>query len=424
MFDITFRDGDVLFLAGYTCGRTLEAVAESNAAVTVLVAGPTFDRDYAGLSIERFARTTPTADIQLLGPQGEAGRLLDDGTASFIPSRSPDQTAIVRRHLEQADRVVGACETSPPRDGSLTPGACGLLVPTMLDYADVAIAETNRNAPRLPGMSFRTSRFDVLADATCSLPTIDPPDTDAATERVAGNVTELIPDGATIELGIGRIPAAVARTLEDHTELGLHGGFVSSEVRTLIEERIVTRGSAVADPNPNCPIGRPLLATAVLGPDQEFYEWLEHSKVAELDTLHRTSDPALVGKNPKFTPVNSALQVDIQGQVNAERIGSRQVSMPGGQPAYLRAARRSEGGTSIVALTSTVSDGTSKIVASLPDSAVVTTPRVDVDHVVTELGSASLVGETLVDRTAHLISVAPERERAFLEEAAQQHGLL
>jgi itaconate CoA-transferase len=98
--------------------------------------------------------------------------------------------------------------------------------------------------------------------------------------------------------------------------------------------------------------------------------------------------------------------------------------MPGGQPAYLRAARRSEGGTSIVALTSTVSDGTSKIVASLPDSAVVTTPRVDVDHVVTELGSASLVGETLVDRTAHLISVAPERERAFLEEAAQQHGLL
>jgi acyl-CoA hydrolase len=424
MCNIEFRDGDVIFLAGYTCGRTLEAVAKCDASVLVVVAGPTFDREYAGLSIEQFVRTTPTADVRLLAPQGTVRSLLEDGDAAYIPSRSPDQTAIVRDILARADRIVGACETSPPCDGTLTPGACGLLVPTMLEEADVTIAEVNQNAPRLPGMSFRTERFDAQLDATCKLPTSDPPEMDTTTRRVAENVASLIPAEATIELGIGRLPAAVARCLDERTGLGLHGGFVSSAVRTLVEDGTVTRGSAVAKRDPDCPLGRPLLATAILGTEPSFYEWLEQSRVAAVDTMRRTSDPALVGENPKFTPVNGALQVDIEGQVNAERIGTRQVSIPGGQPAYIRAARRSPGGTSIVALTSTVSDGSSKIVSSFPDSAVVTTPRVDVDHVVTEHGIATLFGETVADRTEQLIATAPPEKRANLRDAARRQQLL
>lgn len=421
---VEFQDGDVVLLAGYTCGRTLELVAESDAATVVLVAGPTFDREYAGLSLEEFARTTPTAEIRLLAPQGSARRLLADGTAAYIPSRSPDQRAIARNILEQANRVIGTCETSPPRNGSLTPGICGLLVPMMLDEADVAIAEVNPNAPRLPGMSFATERFDLQLDARCQLPSIEPPEMDTATRRVGENVVELIPEGATIEIGIGRIPAAVARSLSERTGLGLHGGFVGAEVRHLIEDEIVTRGSAVADFDPDCPLGRPLLATAILGTGRSFYDWLEDSNVVSIDTLRRTSDPALVGRNQKFTPINGALQVDLQGQVNAERLGSKQVSIPGGQPAYLRAARRSTGGNSIVALTSSVPDGTSKIVPSVSESGVVTTPRVDIDHIVTEHGHASLFGETLASRTEQLIATAAPAERSGLREAAQSQELL
>lgn len=155
--------------------------------------------------------------------------------------------------------------------------------------------------------------------------------------------------------------------------------------------------------------------TAILGPDPSFYDWLERSHVVAVDTMRRTSDLALVGSNPKFTPVNGALEVDIKEQVNAERIGTRQVSIPGGQPAYLRAARRSTGGTSIVALKSTVPDGPSKIVTAFSDSGVVTTPRVDADHVVTEHGTATLFREISARRTEQLIATTPHQTETVSE---------
>ncbi len=424
MDEIKIRDGDLVVCAGYTTGRALEAVQESGADVTVLVAGPTFDREYAGVSIAEFAQTATNATVRLLLPQHESRSLLDEGIAEYVPSRSPDQTAIIRRAMTQADRVVGVCETSNPEDGTFTPGACGLFVPTVLSAADLTVAEVNPMAPRLPGLSFRVNRFDHQLHAECELPQAERPDIDSAAKKVGENVADLIADGATIELGVGRIPIAIARSLSDHTDLGMHSGLVRPVVRKLIEDGIVTRGSQVAEKQPDCPLSNPILANTVLGDEQSFYSWAAESGAVTLDNIHKTTDPSLVASNPHFTAVNSAIQVDIQGQVNAERFGGRQLSTAGGQPAYFRAARKSDCGIGIIALTSETSDGVSKIVPALSDDAVVTTPRVDIDCVVTEHGIADLFGESLSHRTEELIGVAPPTDRDGLRHTAEDFGLI
>lgn len=424
MADVDIHDGDLVVTAGYTAGRLLEEVQASEADVDVLVAGPTFDREYAGVSVTEFARSTPNADVSLLLPQHEARTLVDDGVSEYIPSRSPDQTAILRCELAQADRVVAGFETTEPTNGTVTPGACGLFVSTVLSSADVVVAEVNPNAPRLPGLSFRAERFDHLLDAECDLPEAPRPEPDPASRQVAENVADLIPDGATIELGIGRLPEAIAGALRDHEDLGVHSGLVRPMVRDLIEEGIITRGTQVADPLPDCPLGHPILANSVLGADQSLYEWAADSGAVVLGEMRKTTDPTLVSSNPKFTAVNGALQIDIQGQVNAERLFGRQVGTAGGQPAYFRAARKSSGGAGIIAITSQTGSGKSKVVPSLPEDSVVTTSRLDYDYVVTEHGVARLFGEDVTQRTESLVNVAPPEEREALRQTAREYGLL
>lgn len=424
MAEVDIRDGDLVVTAGFTGGRLLQAVRESEADVTVLVAGPTFDREYAGASISAFARNTPTADVKLLLPQGETRALVDEGLAEYIPSRSPDQTEIVRRLISRADRVVGGFETSRPEGDTVTPGACGLFTATVLSSADVTVAEVNPNAPRLPGLSFRVDRFDHQLEAACELPRVERPAVDSTAMRIGNHVASVVPDGATVELGIGHIAEAVAQALRDHTDLGVHSGLVEPTVRDLIERGVVTRGTLAADQMPGSPLDHPILANTVLGDDQSFYDWAVESKTVELSDMRKTTDPSLAASNPKFTAINGALQVDVQGQVNAERFGGRQLGTAGGQPAYFRAARKSSGGCGVVALPSQRPDGTSNIVPELVDDSVVTTTRLDFDCVVTEHGVARLFGEDVTRRTEALIDVAPPEERDTLERVARSFGLL
>lgn len=421
---VEINDRDLVVTAGYTAGRLLEEVTASGADVTVLVAGPTFDRTYAGTSIREFAQSTPNADVQLLLPQGEARALIDEGLAAYIPSRSPDQTTIVRRAMAGADRVVAGVETTPPRNGTITPGACGLFVSAVLSSADVTVAEVNPNAPRLPGLSFRADRFDHQLEATCSLPVAERAEVDELATRIGENVASVVPDGATVELGIGHISEAVADALGDHSNLGVHSGLVRPAIRSLIERGVVTRGTLVAERLPDSPLDHPILANTVLGDDQSFYAWAAESRTIELGDMRKTTEPTQVASNPKFTAVNGALQVDMQGQVNAERVGGRQLGTAGGQPAYFRAARKSSGGTGIVALPSQRPDGTSNIVPTLADDGVVTTSRLDYDCVVTEHGIAQLFCEDVPRRTEALIDIAPPAERDSLTRTAESFGLL
>lgn len=423
MVDVSIQDGDLVVLAGFTTGRLLETVAEQGADVTVLVAGPTFDREYVGPGLREFVTRVGSADVEFLLPQGEARGLIDEGVAAYIPSRSPDQTGLVRERINDADRVVGGFETTPPENGTVTPGACGLFTATVLSSADVTVAEVNPNAPRLPGVSFRFERFDHRLDAECDLPRVERPDVDPTARRIGETVAELVPEGATVELGIGRMSEAVALGLREHTDLGVHSGLVEPSLRDLIERGVVTRGSFVADQLPDSPLGHPVLANTVLGDGPSFYEWAAESGCVELSDMRRTTDPTLVASNPRFTAVNGALQVDIHGQVNAERSGRRQIGTAGGQPAYFRAARKSSGGRGIVALPSQRPDGTPNIVPTLGEG-VVTTTRLDLDYVVTEHGAARLFGEDIAGRTEALIGIAPPPERDLLEQRARELGLL
>lgn len=424
MNESTFRDGDLLICGGYTTGLVLETVSAADVAVSVVVAGPTFDREYAGMSFREFARENPDTDLRLLLPQGETIELLATGQASYVPSRAPDQPAIVRRWMAAADRTVGVFEASEPRNGTITPGACGVLVSTILNGADVVIAEVNRRAPRLPGLTFGVDSIDIQVHAAPALPTVAVRDRTETTAAIARTVAEVIPDGATLEIGIGSIPDAVVRALEDHEDLGLHGGFVGPAARDLVESGIAQRGNVLADPVEGGPLDRPLLANTVLGDGPAFYDWAEQSGAVALGTLQMTTHTPLVRENPAFTAINGALQVDLLGQVNAERLGHRQVSVTGGQPAYLRAARESPEGVGIVALTSAVEDGPSKIVPSIPAHGAVTTSRVDPDVVVTEHGVAELCGATVAERASELVGVADPAHRQSLRETAREHGLL
>lgn len=424
MNELTFRDGDLVLCGGYTTGALLEAISDADADFSVVVGGPTFDREYAGVSIRAFAEANPHTDIRLLLPQGRAVELLETDHVSYVPTRAPDQAAIVKSWMASASRTIGVFEASEPQDGTITPGACSFLVSTILNAADVVVAEVNPQAPRLPGLEFDTSAVDYQLHDSVALPTVEPTTRSETAEAIGAHVGKLVPEGATIEIGIGTIPDAVARALREHGNLGLHGGFVGPAARDLVERGVVQDGSVVADPVDGSPFDRPILANTLLGEDRAFYDWAEDSRTVALGTVYETTHTGLVRENPRFTAINGALQVDLLGQVNAERLGNRQVSVTGGQPAYLRAGRESEGGAGIVALSSTVENGPSKIVPSITEEGVVTTARVDPDYVVTEYGIAELTGATVKRRAQQLLEVAHPDHRPTLGNAASNRGLL
>ena len=423
MSNLSFSDNDLVLIGGYTTGEVLVRILEADTAPTVVIAGPTFDRE-ARIGVAEFARRADRSDVRLLMPIDAARNALQEGHAAFVPSQSPDYPYLLRRYAADANRVISVFETSEPTEGKVTPGACAVNVPEIVELADVLVAEVNPLAPRLLGTTFPETLFDHQITGRYQLPSAEQPTLDDRSRTIGQTVADIVPDGATIQVGIGRIPVAIAEALRKRSGFGLHSGLVSTVVRELLEDGAVTRGSVVADPDPDCPFGQPAMTTTVLGDGPTFYEWAEASRMIALGDMRQTSNPALVAENPKFTAINGGIQVDLHGQVNAERLGTKQLSGAGGQPAYLRAARQSEGGVGIIALTSTVEDGPSKIVGGLSPEAVTTTQRVDLNYVVTEQAAVELHGLTVAERATQLIEAAAPAHRDDLRAAAQEYGLL
>jgi 4-hydroxybutyrate CoA-transferase len=280
-----------------------------------------------------------------------------------------------------------------------------------VECARVVIGELNRTMPRTHGDSFvHVSQFDSLVEVELPVHELRRRKMTEVEERIGRHVAGLVEDECCLQLGIGGIPDAVLANLTGFKDLGIHSEMVSDGVQFLVEKGVITGNKK------NLHKGK-IIVTFLMG-SREFYEWVNDNPMVEMHRLEYTNNPSVIAQNKKMISINSALEVDLQGQVSADTLGPQQFSGVGGQVDFVRGARMSEGGKAIIALPSTAKNNFSRVVPALKEGAAVTTSRNDVDYVATEFGIASLAGKTVRQRMKALIEIAHPQFRGELERKA------
>lgn len=296
---------------------------------------------------------------------------------------------------------VGLFQISPPNnDGVCSWGIAVDINPDALANCKIKVAQVNGRLPSARGhwakVHYETFDYVVWQDS----PVIEypPPAVGAVEKAIAANVATLIPDGATLQVGFGSLARAVLEALTGKRDLGIHSGMITDTMVDLVKDRVITGSRKVIDPGL-------VVATMALG-TQKVREFINTS-AASLRPVAYTHDPTVLNRHRRFFAINSGLQVDLTGQVNAEALDGKQISGFGGQPDFMAAAARCADGLAILALPA-VNRRTnqSNIVSFLPETAPVTTIRGCVDVVVTEYGVAMLRGRTLSERAAAIAAVA------------------
>lgn len=274
--------------------------------------------------------------------------------------------------------------------------------------ARVVIAEVNAQMPFIAGeATIGADDIDVIIHSDRPLMEMPLATPDAIDHAIARNVVGFVEDGATFQIGVGGVPSAILASLAGHRDLGVHSGMISDAVLGLIEAGVVTNARKQVDTGWS-------VACALFG-TRDFYRRAASAPLRIVASPHITN-VATMAAIDSFIAINSAIQVDLTGQCNAEYAGGRYVGAPGGQVDFVRGARLSRGGRSITAIRSRASGGQPRIVASLGD-APVTLARTDVDVVATEYGAAELAGKTISQRMAALIAIAHPDDREALERA-------
>lgn len=276
--------------------------------------------------------------------------------------------------------------------------------------ARIVIAEVNRQMPRTLGRSFvHVSRLDYVVESDRPLPELREEDPSEAENKIGSFVASLIEDGATLQMGIGQIPNAVLRAIRDKRDLGIHSEMFSDGVLDLVESGVITNDAKTVLPGK-------LAVSFVMG-SKRLYDFVDNNPMVEFQTSDFINDPFIIAKNHRMTAINSALQVDVTGQVAADSLGNFLYSGFGGQVDFIRGASRSPRGKAIIALPATARDGTiSRISAMLTAGSGVVTSRADVHYVVTEFGIAQLYGKTLKERARALIAITHPKFQAEVEK--------
>jgi acetyl-CoA hydrolase len=283
--------------------------------------------------------------------------------------------------------------------------------------ARTVIAQVNPLMPRTGGHAFPFAAIDAVAEVQAPLPHVPGSVQTPVTEAIGRHVAALVPDGATLQLGIGAVPDAVLALLHDRKDLGIHTEMFSDGILALVESGALTG----ARKNRN----RGLIISAfVIGSDR-LYQFINGNPSVELHPVDYTNNVEVIAEHDNMVAINSALSVDLTGQVAADSIGPRFYSGIGGQVDFIRGAARSNGGKPIIALPSTAKGGAiSRICAELQGGSGVVTTRGDVHWVVTEYGGANLHGRTIRERARMLIDIAHPDHRAELEEHGGRLGYL
>lgn len=342
-----------------------------------------------------------------------------DGRADFMPVFLSDIPGLFTSRAVPLD--VALVQLSPPdRHGLMSLGTSIDAARAAVDSADIVLAEINDRMPRTLGNSMvPIERVHAFMHSNRPLPAHDPEPPSAAVQRIGELVAALVEDGATLQTGIGAIPDAVLARLCNHRELGVHTEMFSDGLLPLIEGGVVTNRKKAIHP------GRSV--TSFISGSPRLYDFVDDNPAIEFHGCDRTNDTALIRKNDKVTAINSALEIDLTGQVCADSIGHTIFSGIGGQMDFLRGAALSRGGKPIIALPSTAARGTvSRITAELRAGAGVVTTRGHVHWVATEYGTRNLHGLTLRQRGEALISLAHPDMRGELRRALHEtrHYLL
>jgi acyl-CoA hydrolase len=339
---------------------------------------------------------------------------LDDarrrGRVEFVPIRYFDLVEqFVAGGAWAPDCVLVHC-APPDRRGYLSLGVSVSVSLPAARRAPLVIAQVNPAMPRTLGNAFlHRSQIDCWVEVDEPLASYPPPAIGEVERAIGRHVAGLVPDGATVQVGVGAIPQAVLEALVDHRDLALHSLLVDASV-TLVERGAVSNGRK------RIHRGRMDIAEAMGTP--RLFTFLHENPLVNMESSAFVHDPAIVAQLDRFVAINSALEIDVGGQVTAESLGPRQVAGIGGQFDFVLGASRSRGGMAIVALPSTGRDGTvSRIVPRLQPGAAVTSPRALVDWVVTEHGAAELSGKGERGRAEALIAIAHPR---FREELLQR----
>lgn len=311
--------------------------------------------------------------------------------------------------------VAFAHLSSPDEAGFCSFGLETGLAKSPVESARVIIAEVNPQMPYMLGDTrIHVSELDAIVEVDYTpdeYKMAENPD-DPVVEAIAQHIAALIPDGATLQVGIGAVPDTVLRYLEGKRDLGIHTELISDGVMHLVEKGVITGAKKTLHPGK-------VVAGFGLG-SGELYRWADHNPLVEFYPTEYINDPCVIGQNYRQVAINSAIEVDLTGQVCADSIGARFFSGVGGQIDFIYGASRSEGGVPIITLPSTARDGeVSRIVPTLKPGAGVVTTRNHVHWVVTEHGAVDLYGKSIRQRVAALISVADPQFREELWAAAR-----
>ena len=332
------------------------------------------------------------------------------GSAGYVPCHLSEIPRLIRSGQPALDAAL--LMVSPPDNHGFF--SLGVEVMASLAAAETArrvIVQVNPRMPRVLGNSFlHISQIDRIVEASEPLPEVPPPAIGDVEAAIASHIVPLIPEGATLQLGIGAVPDAVIGQLQGRNDLGVHSEMISDGVMRAVELGTVTGRFKTRH-------RRKVVTTFAMG-TRELYDWLHENAVVEAHPCDHTNDLVVAASNERLIALNSAISVDLTGQVNSDSIGGRIYSGVGGQVDFVRAAMRSPGGRPIIALPSTARRGTlSRIVPTLAAGAGVVTSRADVHTVVTEYGVAELWGRSLPERAEALIRIAHPDFREELRES-------
>lgn len=339
---------------------------------------------------------------------------VNDGRADFTPIFLSEIPNLFYRGVLPID--VALVHVSPPDEHGFCSFGVGVeCTKPATEVAKVIIAQVNPNMPRTLGDCFiHVDKFTYCIEADVPLRELPQVDNDLTVEeaqvyeKIGKNISELIEDGSTLQLGIGAIPDAVLRYLHGKKHLGMHTEMFADGVMKLVEDGVITNEMKSLHPGK-------MIASFVLA-TRPLFEFIDNNPLIEFHPSHYVNDPFIIAKNDRMVAINSAIEVDITGQVCADSIGRKFYSGFGGQLDFIRGASRSKDGKPIIALPSTAKEGSrSRIVATLTEGAGVTTTRGDVHYVVTEYGVADLYGKTVRQRARALIDIAHPNFREELE---------
>ena len=349
---------------------------------------------------------------------GNARKAVNEGRANFIPIFLSEVTLLFKRGIIVPD--IALINVSPPDDhGYCSYGIDVGNIKTPTEKAKVVIAQINHAMPRGLGNSFiHLNKIDYIVEhdePLMELPQVDPnasKEVLAAYDKIGQYIAEMIEDGSTLQMGIGAIPDSVMRYLKDHKDLGIHTEMFSDGIIDLVEEGIINGENKTLHPGK-------IIAGFVLGTKRAF-DFIDNNPIFEFHPQEYVNDPFIVSKNNKMVAINSAIEIDLTGQVCSDSIGTKFYSGIGGQVDFIRGAAHSEGGKPIIALPSTTKDlKISRIVPTLKNGAGVVTSRGDVHYVVTEYGVANLFGKSIQERAKSLIKIAHPKFREELTEFAK-----